>query len=113
MINLAWAAFLWSVIKRVLTLTKNFVIHYTLHIYLGGRGLGFGGLGWKCYKIGLWWSLYNYKCNKIQLNKYNKKTSFFLLLFLSLSYFPSFSFLFSTNIILNKPLYLQNNLAYK
>ena len=23
------------------------------------------GLGWKCYKIGLWWSLYNYKYNKI------------------------------------------------
>ena len=24
-----------------------------------------GGLGWKCYKIGLWWMLHNYKCNKI------------------------------------------------
>ena len=24
-----------------------------------------GDLGRKCYKIGLWWSLYNYKCNKI------------------------------------------------
>ena len=23
------------------------------------------GLGWKCYKIGLRWSLYNYKCSKI------------------------------------------------
>ena len=23
------------------------------------------GLGWKCYKIWLWWLLYNYKCNKI------------------------------------------------
>ena len=23
------------------------------------------GLGWKCYKIWLWWWLYNYKCNKI------------------------------------------------
>ena len=23
-----------------------------------------GGLEWKCYKIGLWWWLYNYKCNK-------------------------------------------------
>ena len=22
------------------------------------------GLGWKCYKIWLWWSLYNYTCNK-------------------------------------------------
>ena len=22
------------------------------------------GLGWKCYKIWLWWSLYKYKCNK-------------------------------------------------
>ena len=22
-----------------------------------------GVLGWKCYKIWLWWSLYNYKCN--------------------------------------------------
>ena len=24
-----------------------------------------GSLGWKCYKTGLWWLLYNYKCNKI------------------------------------------------
>ena len=23
------------------------------------------GVGWKCSKIGLWWSLYNYKCNKV------------------------------------------------
>ena len=23
------------------------------------------GLGWKCYKIWLWWLLYTYKCNKI------------------------------------------------
>ena len=23
-----------------------------------------GVVGWKSYKIGLWWSLYNYKCNK-------------------------------------------------
>ena len=30
------------------------------------------GLGWKCYKIWLWWSSYNYKCNKNSLN--NKKT---------------------------------------
>ena len=31
----------------------------------GGEWGGFtGGLGCKCYKIGLWWSLYNYKCNK-------------------------------------------------
>ena len=22
------------------------------------------GVGWKSYKIGLWWSLFNYKCNK-------------------------------------------------
>ena len=23
-----------------------------------------GVVGWKSYKTGLWWSLYNYKCNK-------------------------------------------------
>ena len=23
-------------------------------------------LEWKCYKMWLWWSLYKYKCNKIQ-----------------------------------------------
>ena len=32
-----------------------------------------GGLGWKCYKTGLWWSLYNYKCNKIHWVKKIKK----------------------------------------
>ena len=30
----------------------------------GGVGEWAWSLGWKCYKIGLWWSLYNYKCNK-------------------------------------------------
>ena len=30
-----------------------------------GVGRWAGGLGWKCFKIGLWWSLYNYNCNKI------------------------------------------------
>ena len=32
-----------------------------------GSGVGgcTGSLGWKWYKIGLWWSLYNYKCIKI------------------------------------------------
>ena len=31
-----------------------------------GWGVGgcAGGVGWKYYKIGLRWSLYNYKCNK-------------------------------------------------
>ena len=35
------------------------------------KGDSFGGggcawvVGWKSYKIGLWWSLYNYKCNKL------------------------------------------------
>ena len=35
-----------------------------------------GGLGWKCYKICLWVSFYNYKCNKIHWaikNKYKKR----------------------------------------
>ena len=31
------------------------------------------GLGWKCYKIGLWGSLYNYKCNKIHWVKKKEK----------------------------------------
>ena len=31
---------------------------------VGGGGSA-RGLGWKCYTIGLWWPLYNYKCNKI------------------------------------------------
>ena len=31
---------------------------------LVGRGCP-GGLGWKCHKIGLWWSLCNSKCNRI------------------------------------------------
>lgn len=31
-----------------------------------------GGLGWKCYKTGLWWSLHNYKSNEI--HSVNKKT---------------------------------------
>ena len=30
----------------------------------GGGGCT-GVWGWKCYKTGLWWSLYNYNCNKI------------------------------------------------
>jgi len=30
----------------------------------GEWGAGTGVVGWKSYKIGLWWSLYNYKCNK-------------------------------------------------
>ena len=29
------------------------------------RQVGGGRLGWKGYKIGLWWSLYDYKWNKI------------------------------------------------
>jgi len=33
-----------------------------------------GGLGWTCYKIGLWWSLYNYKCNKIHWVIFKKDT---------------------------------------
>ena len=36
-----------------------------------GVGGWAGGLGWKCYKIGLWWSLHNYKCNKIHWIKKN------------------------------------------
>ena len=32
---------------------------------LVGVGRWAGGLGWKCSKIGLWWLLYNSKCNKI------------------------------------------------
>jgi len=31
----------------------------------GCGGGSAGGLTWKCYKAGLWWSLHNYKCNKI------------------------------------------------
>ena len=38
----------------------------------GGRGWA-GGLGWKCYKTVLWWSLYNYKHNKIHWVKSQKK----------------------------------------
>ena len=42
-----------------------------------GQRLGFGewagSLGWKCYKIWLWLSLYNYKCNKIHWVKKIKK----------------------------------------
>ena len=34
-----------------------------------------GGLGWKCYKTGLWWSLYNYKCNKIHWVKKKEKVN--------------------------------------
>ena len=30
-------------------------------------------LGWRCYKFGLWWSLYNYKCNKIHCAKEKKR----------------------------------------
>ena len=33
--------------------------------WLGGGEDGLEGLGRKCYKTGLWWSLYNYTCNKI------------------------------------------------
>ena len=45
-------------------------------------GCGVGGctegLGWKCYKISLWWSLYSYKCNKIHwVIKKKKKTNSF------------------------------------
>ena len=40
------------------------------------RGMGGwpGGLRWKCYKVGLGWSLYNYKRNKIHWVKINEKT---------------------------------------
>ena len=33
----------------------------------GGVGGCAGSLGWKCYKIWLWWLLYNNKCNTIYL----------------------------------------------
>ena len=29
-----------------------------------GVGVCAGVIGWKSYKLGLWWSLYKYKCNK-------------------------------------------------
>ena len=34
----------------------------------GGSGGCTGGLGLKCYKIGLWWLLYSYKCNWVIKN---------------------------------------------
>ena len=43
-----------------------------------------GSLGWKCCKTGLWWSLYNYECNKfIWVKKRNYSTSYFKVLWAS------------------------------
>ena len=36
------------------------------------RQVGGKGLRWKSYKIGLWWSLYNFKCNEIHWVKKRK-----------------------------------------
>ena len=42
----------------------------------GGRWGGYtGGVGWKSYKIGLWRSLHNYKCNKF-IEKLKNKNIF-------------------------------------
>ena len=35
----------------------------------GGVGGCAGVVGWKSYKIVLWWSLYNYKCNTLSNKK--------------------------------------------
>ena len=60
--------------------SRYWLTDFEKHLVSKGDRLGVGGwaggLGWKCYKIGSWWSLYNYKGNKIHWvneNKFRRK----------------------------------------
>lgn len=65
-------SYVFSLISNHLTLgelTRHEAALFLGMVYLVMVGMdtntAFRGLGWKCYKIGLWWSAYNYKWNKI------------------------------------------------
>ena len=68
---------------------------------VGGVGMCWG-LVWKCYKIWLWWLLYNYKCNKIDLFRKDKQKELMLiprLWTLPFAFLPQFSFTLSQGVL--------------